>query len=135
MRFMVFVIPNKEDYLAGKMPPDELFAAMTDYNEQLIKAGIMLGGDGLTPPTKGARIEFPGGKGKLVDGPFTEAKEIVGGYWIWQAKSQEEAIEWARRAPMLPGDVLEIRRMFEVEDFAPSPEVERAFKLINENQK
>ena len=70
MRFMVFVIPNKEDYLAGKMPPDELFAAMTDYNEQLIKAGIMLGGDGLTPPTKGARIEFPGGKGKLVDGLF-----------------------------------------------------------------
>jgi hypothetical protein len=130
MRFMVFVIPEPKAYLAGQMPSNELIAKMTEYNQQLVNAGIILGGDGLAPPSQGARIEYPAGKGTVTDGPFAEAKEVVGGYWIWQTKSKEEAIEWARRAPMQPGDVVEVRRIFEMEDFAPSPEVDRAYEVL-----
>jgi hypothetical protein len=130
MRFMVLVIPPTKDYLAGKMPSDVLIAKMTDYNQQLINAGIMLAGDGLAPPSEGARIEFPAGKGTVVDGPFAESKEVVGGYWIWQTKTKEEAVEWARRCPMQPGDAIELRRIREMEDFAPSPAVERAYEVL-----
>ena len=130
MRFMVFMIPTRKDYLEGVMPSNEAIAAMTAYNEQLVKAGVMLGGDGLAPPAAGARVAFTTGKGTVVDGPFTETKELIGGYWLWQCKDLEEAIGWARKCPAVQKDqVIEIRRIFGVEDFAPSPEVDRAFAL------
>ena len=130
MRFMVFMIPNRKDYEAGAMPSNEAIAAMTAFNEALVKAGIMLAGDGLQPPAKGARIEFPSGKPVVMDGPFAETKEVIGGYWIWQTKTREEAIAWARRCPADAGNVLELRQIFEMEDFAPSPEVDRAFQVM-----
>ncbi|CAN5159659.1 YciI family protein [soil metagenome] len=120
MRFMVMMIPGDKSYERGAVPTAEAVAPMTKYNEELTKAGILLACDGLHPTAKGARIEFDGaGKKKTVkDGPFTEAKEVVGGYWFWQVKSKEEAIEWASRCPADPGDVLEIRQVFEAADFA-----------------
>src|SRR2546428_10935800 len=92
---------------------------MTKYNESLTKAGVLLGLDGLHPPAKGTRVKFVGGKPKVTDGPFTESKELVGGYWMIQVKSQEEAVEWAKRAPMLDGDIIEVRQVQEIEDFPP----------------
>src|SRR5689334_9995343 len=92
---------------------------MTKYNDSLSKAGVLLSLDGLAPPATAVRVKFGGGKTKVVDGPFTESKELVGGYWMIQVKSQEEAIEWAKRAPMLDGDVIEVRRVTEIEDFPP----------------
>jgi hypothetical protein len=135
MRFMVFMIPNRKTYEAGAMPSPEAIGAMTDYNEQLVKAGVLLDGNGLHPPAKGARVEFSGSKGKVVDGPFAEAKEVIGGYWIWQTKTREEAVEWARRCPADPGQVIELRQIFEMEDFPPSPEVDRAFALSHAEKK
>lgn len=129
MRFMVFMIPNQKDYEAGAMPSNEAIAAMTAFNEALVQAGVMLAGDGLQPPAKSVRIEFPGGKPMVIDGPFAETKEVIGGYWIWQTNSRDEAIAWALRCPAEAGNVLELRQIFEMEDFAPSPEVERAFQL------
>jgi len=119
MRVMVIVKASK-DSEAGVMPSEALLAAMGKYNEELVKAGIMLAGDGLHPSSKAKRIKFAGGKKTVVDGPFAEAKELVAGYWIWQVKSMEEAVEWARRCPdPMPGQEgeLELRPVFEAEDF------------------
>src|SRR5690242_16704184 len=118
MRFMMLVIPKAyEDAGADFMPPADLVARMTKYNESLSKAGVLLSLDGLTPPAKGTRVVFGGAKPKLIDGPFAESKELVGGYWLIQVKSKEEAVEWAKRAPMLDGDVIEVRQVQEIEDF------------------
>ncbi|XXF76275.1 YciI family protein [Myxococcaceae bacterium GXIMD 01537] len=119
MRVMVIVKATKNSE-AGLMPSEKLLAEMGKYNEELVKAGVMLAGDGLHPSTKGKRIRFSGGKKSVVDGPFAETKELIAGYWIWQVKSMEEAVEWARRCPdPMPGEEseLEIRPVFEAEDF------------------
>jgi hypothetical protein len=120
MRFMVLMIPGSaERYEAGALPDEKIIAAMMKYNEELAKAGVLLALDGLHPSSKGARIRFSGGKRTVTDGPFTEAKEVIGGYWLWQVKSKEEAIEWASRCPALDGDVVEIRQVYEMSDFGP----------------
>lgn len=118
MRFMVIVKATK-DSEAGIMPSTELLAAMGAYNEELVKAGIMLAGDGLHPSSKGARVRFDADKRSVVDGPFAETKELIAGFWIWQCKSMEEAIEWVKRCPnpMLGPSEIEIRQIFEAEDF------------------
>ena len=118
MRVMVLVKATK-DSEAGIMPSEEMFAAMGNYNEELVKAGIMLAGEGLHPSSKGYRIAFSGDKRTVIDGPFAETKELVAGFWLWQVKSMEEAIEWVKRCPNpMPGDSeIEIRRVFEMEDF------------------
>ncbi len=120
MRFMVFMIPgDRENVEAGVMPDEKLIAAMMKYNEDLAKAGVLLALDGFHPSAKGSRVRFAGGKADVRDGPFPEAREIVGGYWLWKLKSKEEAVEWARRCPAADGDVLEIRQVFEASDFGP----------------
>jgi hypothetical protein len=116
MRFMILV-PASEDSEAGVMPSEELLTEMGKYNEELAKAGVMLAGDGLHPSSKGARVKFSGGQKTVIDGPFTEAKELIAGFWIIQAKSKEEAIEWVKRAPFDGGTEIEIRQLFEAEDF------------------
>lgn len=132
MRFMMIVKASKNSE-AGKMPSEELIAAMGKYNEELMKAGALVELGGLQPSSKGARIRFSDGKRTLIDGPFAETKELIGGYWIINVKSREEAIEWAMRAPAPHGEEgegeIEIRQFFEMEDFAPSPAVERAREL------
>ena len=115
MRFMVLVKGNK-DSEAGVMPSEQELTEMGQFNEQLVKAGVMLGGEGLQPTSKGARVTFSGGNATVTDGPFTEAKELVAGYWLWQVKSKEEAIEWVKRAPFRDGEI-EIRQVFEADDF------------------
>jgi len=127
MRVMVMVKATKNSE-AGVMPTEKDFAAMGKFNEELVKAGVMLAGDGLHPSTKGKRIRLAGGKKTIVDGPFAETKELVAGFWIWQVKSMEEALEWARRCPdPMPGEEceLELRPLFEAEDFgaALTPEL------------
>src|SRR2546422_7820754 len=125
MRFMMLVIPKGyEKAGADFVPPVDLIARMTKYNESLTKAGVLLGLDGLRPPVTGARVKFSGGKPKVTDGPFTESKELVGGYWMIQVKSKEEAGERAETAPMLDGDVIEIRQIQEISEFPP--DVQRA---------
>ena len=116
MRFMVLV-PASPESEAGEMPSTELLEAMTKYNEELVKAGVMLAGDGLHPTSKGAKVRFDGRERTVIDGPFTEAKEIVAGYWIWECASREEAIEWLKRAPFDGGVEVELRQIFEPEDF------------------
>ncbi|MGO4665087.1 YciI family protein [Bosea sp. 2RAB26] len=118
MRFMI-IVKATQDSEAGIMPSEELLTAMGAYNEQLVKAGIMLAGDGLHPSSKGARIRFSGAKRAVVDGPFAETKELIAGFWIWQCKSMEEAVEWVKRCPnpMTGDSEIEIRRIFEAEDF------------------
>jgi len=116
MRVMVMVKANK-DSEAGVMPSTELLAEMGKFNEQLVKAGVMLAGEGLHPSSKGVRIKFSGSKRTVIDGPFTETKELVAGYWLWQVKSMDEAIEWLKRAPFDGGEEVEIRPVFEAEDF------------------
>lgn len=118
MRFMMLVIPKAyETATADFVPPADLVAKMSKYNDSLTKAGVLLGLDGLAPPGKAARVAFVGGKPRVKDGPFTESKELIGGYWMIQVKSREEAIEWAKRAPMLNGDIIEVRQITEMEDF------------------
>lgn len=119
MRVMVIVKANEESE-AGVMPSTELLAAMGKYNEELVKAGVMLAGEGLRPSEKGKRILFNGDKRTVIDGPFTETKELIAGFWIWQVKSMDEAVEWARRCPnpMNGESMLEIREVAESEDFA-----------------
>ena len=142
MRVMVIVKASK-DSEAGIMPSAQLLTEMGNYNEQLVKAGIMLAGDGLTLSSKGARIVFSGAKRTVVDGPFAETKELIAGFWIWQVKSMQEAIEWAKRCPNPTGDqsVLELRPVFESEDFGAelTPELRaqeaRLAKQILERQK
>ena len=119
MRFMVMVKATKNSE-AGKLPDQKLLADMGKFNEELVKAGIMLAGEGLQPSSKGARVRFSGDKRTVIDGPFTETKELVAGYWMWQCKSLEEAIEWVKRCPApMPGEEseIEIRQVFEAEDF------------------
>ncbi len=116
MRVMVFV-PGDKDSEAGKMPTEELIGKMMKFNEELVKAGVMLDGQGLTPTSKAKRVKFDGSKRTVIDGPFAETKELVAGYWIWQVKSIEEAVEWLKRAPFDGGTEVTIRPIFEPEDF------------------
>jgi hypothetical protein len=115
---MVIVKANK-DTESGVMPSEQLLKEMGNYNEQLVKAGIMLAGEGLHPTSKGVRIQFSGSKRTVIDGPFAETKELIAGYWLWRVKSMQEAIEWAKRCPNPTGEesILEIRPIFEAEDF------------------
>ena len=118
MRFMMLMIPKGyESAEPGTLPKTEAIAAMTRYNHSLQKAGVLLALDGLHPPSMGVRVTFPGGKAKVTDGPFAEAKEVLGGYWIINVSSREEAVSWARRAPCPDGETIEIRKIFEPEDF------------------
>ena len=116
MKFMVLVKANA-DSEAGVMPSEELLAQMQKYNEELVKAGVMLAGEGLHPTSKGARVKFSGGERTVTDGPFTESKELIAGYWLIQAKSKEEALEWVKRAPFDGGVEIELRQVFEAGDF------------------
>lgn len=122
MRFMMIMIPGvyNKPVQPDFIPDPEAVKQMGIYNQELQKAGILLALDGLTPPSAGARISFASGKPKVMDGPFAEAKEVVGGYWMIQVKSREEAIEWAKRCPAGADDVIEIRRVYEPEDFGPA---------------
>ena len=115
MRFMVIVKANK-DSEAGVLPDEKILTEMGKYNEELVKAGVMLAGEGLQASSKGARVRFSGGKVTVIDGPFTETKELIAGFWIFQVKSKQEAIEWVKRAPMADTEI-EIRQVFETEDF------------------
>ena len=130
MRFMVIVKATRNSE-AGAMPSEKLLADMGKYNEELVKAGVMLAGEGLHPSSKGARVKFAGGKRTVTDGPFAETKELIAGYWLWQVKSKAEAIEWVKRCPdPMPGEdsVIEIRQVFEAEDFGAefTPELREA---------
>jgi hypothetical protein len=119
MRVMVLIKANEQSE-AGEMPSEKLLTEMTNFNEELVKAGIMLAGDGLHPSSKGVRVVFSGSERKVVDGPFTETKELLAGYWVWQVKDMDEAIEWVKRIPDAdPGQeaIVEIRPVFEAEDF------------------
>jgi len=120
MRFMMLVIPKGyEQAKAGTLPDPKMIEKMMKYNESLQKAGVLLALDGLHPPSMGARVSFPGGKAKVTDGPFAEAKEVLGGYWMIQVKSKAEAIEWASRAPMSENEIIEVRQVQEFNDFPP----------------
>jgi hypothetical protein len=121
MRFMVIVRATKQSE-AGMLPDEKLLADMGKFNEELVKAGVMLAGEGLQPSSKGARVRFSGAKRTVIDGPFTETKELIAGFWMWQVKSKQEAIEWVKRSPNpFPGmdSEIEIRQVFEAEDFGP----------------
>ena len=132
MRFMVLVKANAESE-AGVLPSQEILAAMGKYNEELVKAGVMLDGAGLKPTKDAARVRFSGTKRSVIDGPFTETKELVAGYWLWQVKSLDEAIEWLKRAPF-DQDEVEIRRVFEADDFGAefTPELREQERRIIE---
>jgi hypothetical protein len=120
MRFMMLMIPKGYESAApGTMPDPASVAAMAKYNESLQKAGVLLALDGLHPPSVGVRVSFAGGKAKVTDGPFSEAKEVLGGYWMIQVKSREEAIEWARRCPGSDNEVIEVRQVLEMAGFPP----------------
>jgi len=140
MRVMVFV-PGDENSEAGVMPSQELIAKMMKFNEELVKAGVMLDGQGLTPTSSAKRVRFEGGKRTVVDGPFAETKELVAGYWIWQVKSIEEAVAWLERAPFDGGVEVTIRPIFEAEDFGAelTPELraqqDRLLARIEEQRK
>ena len=116
MRFMVIVKADKASE-AGVLPSAEILASMTKYNQELVNAGVMLAGEGLQPSSKGARVKFEGKKRTVTDGPFAEAKELIAGFWLWQVKSKEEALEWLKRAPFDGGTEIELRQVFESEDF------------------
>ena len=138
MRFMVIVKATAESEKEGALPDPQLMAEMGKYNEELIKAGIVLAMDGLHPSSKGARVKFSGKSRTVVDGPFTEAKELIAGFWLWQVKSLEEAIEWVKRAPNCSPGVdseVEIRQIGEMEDFAPIlSEEEIQYKIAKRTQ-
>jgi hypothetical protein len=134
MRCMVFVKASKESE-AGVLPSTELLTNMGKFNEELVKAGVMLAGEGLQPSSKGKRITFTAGKPTITDGPFAETKELVAGFWLWQVRSMEEAVEWLKRSPFGPGAEVEIRQVFEAEDFGAqmTPEIkEREERLRNQ---
>jgi hypothetical protein len=133
MRFIVLVKANK-DSEAGVLPSKEILTEMGKFNEELVKAGVMLAGEGLQPSSKGARVKFQGGKKSVTDGPFAESKELVAGFWLWQCKNLDEAIEWLKRAPFDGGTEVEIRQIFEAEDFGEnlSPEVRQQEERIRE---
>ena len=133
MRFLVLV-PGSPESEAGEMPSTELLEAMTKYNEELVKAGVMLAGEGLHPSSKGAKVRFEGGERTVIDGPFTEATAIVAGYWVWECASREEAIEWLKRAPFDGGAEIELRPIFELDDFGEelTPELREANVRLGE---
>lgn len=135
MRFMILVKADK-DSEAGVLPSAELLTEMGKYNEELVKAGVMVAGEGLHPSSKGVRVRFSGNERTVTDGPFPETKELLAGFWIFKVKSREEAIEWVKRAPMDGGTELEIRQIFEAEDFGDLvdkvPEVFEAEKRMRE---
>jgi len=135
MRFMVLIKANA-DSEAGVMPSTELLSEMTQFNEELVKAGVMLGGEGLHPSSKGARIKFSGNQRTVIDGPFAEAKELIAGYWIWQVRSKEEAIEWVKRIPNPTGEEseVELRQVFDAEDFGAefTPELREREERLRE---
>lgn len=135
MRFMIIVKATAESE-AGKMPSEKLLADMGKYNEELVKAGVMLAGEGLHPSSKGARVKFSGPERTVVDGPFTETKELVAGFWLWEVKSKEEAIEWVKRCPNpMEGDSeIEIRQVFEASDFGDefTPELRAQEEALRE---
>ena len=120
MRVMVMIKANRQSE-AGEMPSEQLLTEMGAFNDELVKAGVMLAGEGLHPSSKGARIQFSGNRRTVIDGPFTETKELVAGFWLWQVKSMDEAIEWAKRCPNPTGEEgqIELRPVFEMEDFGP----------------
>lgn len=133
MRFMMLMIPKGYESAApGTMPGAEAVAAMMKYNESLQKAGVLLAVDGLHPPSTGARVTFPDGRAQVSDGPFAEAKEVLGGYWMIQVRSREEAIEWAKRCPASPNEIVEVRQVQEMADFPP--DVQRAAAGFTEMQ-
>jgi hypothetical protein len=138
MRFMMIVKASKESEAGTCQRDEKLLSAIGKYNEELVKAGVLLDGAGLQPSSKGARIKFAGGKRTVIDGPFAETKELIAGYWIIQVKSREEAIEWAKRLPVpdegQEGEI-EIRQFFELDDFGPSEAVDRARELGKELEK
>ena len=135
MRFMVIVKANPE-IESGRMPKKEELEAMGKFNEELVKAGVMLAGEGLHPSSKGARVRFSGAKRTVIDGPFAETKELVAGFWIWQVKSKQEAIEWVKRCPNPTGGdpEIEIRQVFEAEDFGKefTPELREQEQKLRE---
>ena len=136
MRFMILVKATK-DSEAGVMPPEEMFQAMADYHEQLAKAGVLLDANGLQPTSKAWRIKYSGDKRTVIDGPFTETKELVAGYTIIQVKSREEAMEWVRRFPnphLTEGEI-EVRQIYELDDFGDSPAIERFREMERAGQK
>lgn len=122
MRVMVFVKENEQSE-AGVLPDEKILTAMNKYNEDLVKAGVMLAGEGLHPSSKGKRVRFEGGKKTVIDGPFAETKELIAGFWLWQVKSMDEAVEWLKRAPFDGGTEIEIRPVFENEELTMSPEL------------
>lgn len=134
MKFMMLVIPKGYESAApGTMPDAEQVKEMMKYNESLQKAGVLLALDGLHPPSEGARVSFKGGKATVTDGPFAEAKEVLGGYWMIQVKSREEAIEWARRCPMKDNEIIEIRQVQEFDEYPPDvKEAAAGFKEMQE---
>ncbi|PYQ76798.1 MAG: dehydrogenase [Acidobacteria bacterium] len=131
MRFMVIVKASKESE-AGVMPDRKLLTEMGKYNEQLSKAGVFLAGEGLHPTSKGKRVKFSGTQRTVIDGPFAETKELIAGYWLWQARSMDEAVEWLKRAPFDGGTEVEIRQVFEAADFGDefTPELRRQEEAI-----
>ena len=131
MRVMVIVKANKESE-AGVLPSKEILTAMGKYNEELVKAGIMLAGEGLHPSSKGVRVKFDGKKRTLTDGPFAETRELIAGFWMWKVKSMEDAIEWLKRAPFDGGTEIEVRRVFETEEFGENftPELQQQQERI-----
>ena len=132
MRFMVIVKADKNSE-AGVLPDQELFAEMGKFNEELARAGVLLAAEGLQASSKGARVRFSGNKRTVIDGPFSETKELIAGFWLWQVRSKEEAIEWLKRAPFQGGEV-EIRQVFEAEDFGPefTPELREQEERVRE---
>src|SRR5918995_2943943 len=133
MKVMVIVKATKNSE-AGVMPSEKLLAEMGNYNEELVKAGIMLAGEGLHPTSKGKRVKFSGSQRTVVDGPFAETKELIAGFWLWEAKSMDEAVEWLKRAPFDGGTEIEIRQVFEADDFgeAFTPELREQEEKIRE---
>jgi hypothetical protein len=128
MRFMMIMLPNVQNVEDANWTPDaEAVAAMGKYNEELTKAGVLLALDGLQSPAKGARVSFAGSKASVTDGPFAEAKELIGGYWMIEAASKEEAVQWASRCPGADGDTIEVRQVYEMSDFPP--DVQEAGRL------
>jgi hypothetical protein len=135
MRFMAMMIPGNPNAEKGVLPDQKLMAAMMRYNQELAEAGVLLGLDGLHPSSKGARVRFAGGGPTVTDGPFAEAREVIGGFWLWKLGSKQEAIDWARRCPAEEGDVIEIRQLYEPEDFGPQVAGEEAALMDEIGQK
>lgn len=135
MKFIVFVHPGDlKDYEDGILPEQKLFEAMGKYNEELVESGVMIGGEGLKPSSSAVKVHFSETGKQVVDGPFSNVHNLIGGFWIWHVSSKEEAVEWAKKAPMEPGATLELRQAFEPEDFGPEI-AQQERKLIDKIEK